>query len=206
MLHLKKHSLPLLLLLTFCLNVLIYFRAMMTIEPAYMVFAECARNSGRTSAALNLAILFMLGHIGLKTIYKDDFQKKILLSLVVLFAFNHLIHFFFVVQNFKIRVWDMDITRNIHGFITYICLLILPLILFKLKSLNKTLYIIILLHFFNITYFISESFYSRYKPVDPAYLHRLGVLVMIVALLYILYRVFAESSINFKVDKRQIRH
>jgi hypothetical protein len=98
---------------------------------------------------------------------------------------------------------ELDVSNNLHGLITFICLVLLPIVLFSFKHLNKVLYIIIVVHFFNVTYLIADSFYSRYKPVDPAYLHRLGVLVMIGALLYIIYRVFAERSMKFKANDKE---
>lgn len=197
----NKQRLSLLIALIFCLNVLIYYRAIVT-EPTDLIFAECARNSGRTSATLNLILLFMLGHLGLKNIYREYFKKNVFQILITLFAVNHLIHFFFVWQNFESQVMVLDVSHHLHGLITFVCLLILPIILFSFRSLNKFLYIAILLHFFNVTYFISDTFYSRYKPVDPAYLHRLGILIMIGSLIYILYRVYAERSISFIADNK----
>ncbi|MFT5780629.1 MAG: hypothetical protein ACI837_003592 [Crocinitomicaceae bacterium] len=175
----------------------------MTIEDVDLVFGECARNSGRTSAALNLAILFMLGYFGLKTIYKRENKRNTFRILMTLFAINHLIHFFFVSQNFKSQLLELDISHNIHGFITFIFILILPIILWAIKNLNWVLYFGIILHLFNVTYFIGDTFYGRVNPEDPAYLHRAGILVMIAALLYILYRVFREKSIKFLTDNKE---
>ena len=192
-----KLKLPLLIAFILCLNVVIYLRAPYEIVPSDNIFAECARNSGRTSAAINLLLLFMLGHFGLKTIYSDKVKLGLFQTLATLFAVNHLIHFFFVSQNFKLKGVELTIADSLHGFITFICLILLPVLLYTFKSLNKLLYFLILFHFFNITYLISKSFYSRYKPIDPAYLHRIGVLVMIMAIIYVLYRMYAERSSEF---------
>ncbi|MFT5725559.1 MAG: hypothetical protein ACI9JN_002684 [Bacteroidia bacterium] len=191
---LKKYRLPILIALTFGLNVIIFFRAESTIEGLEKVLAECARNSGRTSAALNLAMLFMLGFFGLKSIYRDESKKNIFRILMTIFAVNHLIHFFFVSRYFDSQLWELDIPSNLQGFVTFIFILIVPIAIWTFKRLNKVLYFVILAHFFNVTYFISKSFYSRYKPEDPAYLHRLGILIMIGALLYIVYRVIRDWS------------
>lgn len=199
----NKLRLPFFIVSIFCLNILIYYRAKLTIEPVELIFAECARNSGRTSAALNLFLLFMLGHFGLKRIYRENFKKNVFQLLITLFAVNHLIHFFFVWQNFNSQVTELNVSHNLHGFITFICLLLLPVAVFSFKKLNKMLYIFVLIHFLNVTYFISDTFYSRYKPVDPAYLHRLGILVMFGAILYVLYRAYAERVIKCKVDNKQ---
>lgn len=197
-----KVKLPIFIALIIILNIVIYYTALI-VEPADRVFAECARNSGRTSAAINLILLFTIGHYGLKTIYKEKIKFNFYFTLITLFAVNHLIHFFFVYQNFNWHKMELTITDNLHGFITFLCLTFLPVVVYLYKKLNKTLYYLYLIHFFNVTYFISISFYARYKPgVDPAYLHRIGILIMIIGLLYILYRVFKEKSIEFKADNK----
>lgn len=193
MLKLKR---PLLIALIIILNILIYYWAYL-IEPETK-FAECARNSGRISAAINLILLLMLGHLGLKTIYKEPSKMNIFQNLIMLFTINHLIHFFFVSQNFKSQATDLNISDNLHGFLTFIALILMPIIVYTFKKLSPILYGFILIYFFNITYFISISFYARYKPEDPAYLHRIGIIIMIIALFYILFRVFKERLINFK--------
>lgn len=194
-----KLKLPILISLIIILNILIYYRAFM-IEPAERVFAECARNSGRTAAAINLILLFMLGHYGLQTIFHEKLKKNIFQILITLFAINHLIHFFFVFQNFNIQAMELNVYDHLHGFITFISLIIIPFIVFFFKKLSVPLYAFIIAHFFNVTYFISISFYARYKPEDPAYLHRIGVAVMILALLYVLYRSIIEMRSKFKKD------
>ena len=193
-----KVKLPILISLIVILNLLIYFWAYFTIQPSETIFAECARNSGRTSAAINLILLLMLGYYGLKTIYRDKFKMKAYQILIILFTVNHLIHLLFVFQNFKLQEMELNVSENIHGFLTFICLILIPIIIFSYKNLSKVLYSLTLIHFFNITYFISISFYARYKPEDDAYLHRIGILVMITAMLYILYRVIIELLINKK--------
>jgi len=165
------------------------------IEPADRLFAECARNSGRTAAAINLMMLFFIGYLGLKSIFKLKSRLNIFKTLLVLFAINHIIHFFFVMQNFNWHKMELSVVENFHGFITYASIIIVPLLIYKCKKLSKTLYILLLVYLFNVTYFISISFYDRYKPgIDEAYLHRLGILIMIGALFYIIYSVFAERS------------
>lgn len=174
------------------LNVGIYFTAVLT-ESADRIFAECARNSGRTAAAINLILLFLIGHYGLKSIYKEKFKLKLFKLLISLFAVNHLIHFFFVYQNFNWHKMELNIYDNLHGFVTFISLLVLPIVVYRFNRLRKFLYYYLIIYFFNVTYFIGISFYARYKPgIDEAYLHRIGILMMILALLYVIFRFFPE--------------
>lgn len=175
------------------LNVGIYFTAVLT-ESADRVFAECARNSGRTAATINLILLLFIGHYGLRSIYQENFKLKLFKLLITLFAINHLIHFFFVYQNFNWHEMELNVYDNLHGFITFISLILLPIVVHYLNRLNKIFHYLLIIYFFNVTYFIGISFYSRYKPgIDEAYLHRIGILMMILALLYVIFRVIVEG-------------
>jgi hypothetical protein len=186
------------------LNITIYLVAY-NFEPVERLFAECARNSARTSTAINLILLLLIGHFGLKKIYHDKAKFKQFSTLIILFTVNHLIHFFFVYNNFKRDDMDLNISDNLHGFVTFLCLIALPMVVIVFKRLNFALYFFLLLHFFNLTYFIGKSFYARYKPgVDEAYLHRFGILVMAGALLYIVYRVFVERGMKMSLDVNQV--
>lgn len=195
---LRKSQLPLLIFLAFLLNGIIFWRAYLTIEDYNLVFAECARNSGRTSAVINLLVLFMLGYFGLKAIYKEESKKNTFRILMSLFTINHLIHFFFVFQNFRIQSIDWDIPDDLHPFFTFISLILMPILLWAFKNLNKWLYFGIIIHLFNLTYLMIKLFYGRVKPIDPAYTHRVGVVIMISALLFVLVRVFRERNVKLE--------
>ena len=89
----------------------------------------------------------------------------------------------------------------LHGFITFISLIALPIIVYKLNRLSKIFYYLLIIYFFNVTYFIGISFYGRYKPgIDEAYLHRIGILIMIFALIYVVFRIFTEGIEERKAD------
>ena len=206
---LTKNRIPLLIASIICLEVLIYFWAVWTasfhkgnffsIEPEF-IFDKCARNSGRVSAALNLIILIMVGRIGLKQIYLEDTRKDAFRILLSLFAINHLIHFFCVFQTFKHHAMALNMSDNKHGITTFICILILPFILWGFKNLNKALYFCIIVHLFNVSYFIMETFYNKIKPDKPAYHNQFGIFVTCLALVYILYRMFREIKQSIQRD------
>ena len=174
------------------LNILIYWRALVTLEFDNLVFAECARNSGRTSAALNLTMLMMIGFYGSKRIFMNPAKVSTFRILATLFTVNHLVHFFFVSLNFKSQHTPLEISENIHGFVTFISIILFPFAVWTIKSINTTFGILIVIHLTNVTFLISKTFYGRYNHEDPAYLHRIGVLVMIGAVLYMLYGTLKE--------------
>ena len=202
---LTKNKLPLLIALIICLEILIYLWAFWTstldksnffaIESEF-IFDKCARNSGRIASALNLIILLMIGYFGLKQIYLDEKKKDEFRILMTVFAVNHLVHFFFVFQTFKHHTMTLSISGNKHGFITFIYILLMPIIIWAFKNLNKVLYICIIFHLFNVSYFIMETFYNKIKPGKPAYHNQFGIAVTTAACIYILYRIFCEYKSN----------
>ena len=189
---LTKKRIFLLIAFIFCLEGIIYGWAVWTTDT-HFVFDKCARNSGRVSSLMNLIILLMIGYYGLKKIYGENQKKDAFRILITLFTINHLIHFFYVSRNFKSHELVLSIWENLHGFITFIFIVLIPIILWLVRRLNILLYIFIPLHLFNVSYFIMETFYSKVKPGAPAYHNQLGILVTSLAIAYVLYRYVREN-------------
>lgn len=197
---LKKNRILLLITFIICLEGVIFGWAIWTTETDF-VFDKCARNSGRVSSLINLMIICMIGFHGLKKIYRNDQKKETFRILMTGFTINHLIHFFYVFQNFKSHDLILGISENLHGFITFIFIVITPVILWSVRGLTKLLYIFIPLHLLNVSYFIMETFYSKVKPGSPAYHNQLGILVTSLALLYMLYRYVRENVGSARLRK-----
>lgn len=204
-----KNKLSLLIALIICLEIVIYLWAYWTSTldkgnyfaiDSEFIFNKCARNSGRVASAINLIILLMIGYFGLMQIYRDDEKKNKFRVLITVFAANHLIHFFFVFQTFKQHTMALNISENKHGFITFICILLIPVVLWRFKNLNWVLYICIIIHLFNVSYFIMETFYNKIKPDKPAYHNQFGIAVTTAACIYILYRIFREFKSNTTIE------
>ena len=209
---LTKKRMPLLIAIICCIEILIYLWASWTatldknnffgIEPEF-IFDKCARNAGRISSVLILITLAMVGYNGLKTIYADDKKRDSFLIMITLFTFNHLIHLLFVILRFRSHGLSINLDGPIHiggtmhGFITFVFIVIFPFILWNYKNLNKLLYSVIILHLLNIICFIIKTFLGKVKPPDhPAYPNQFGVVVMTAACFYILYRVYIENKRN----------
>lgn len=198
---LKKYRVVVLIILVFILEALIYFWAAWSTEDVTFIFAKAARNSGRASALLNLLILFSLGYYGLKQIYDNDKKRELFKYAITLYAVNHLIHFYYIFQNFKSQLKPLEFEHNEHGAITFAFILLFPFIIWSFKHINKVLYYGVVLHIINTTYFTIISFDSKIKPEDPAYLHQVGIGLMIALIFYAIYRVFMEKSSTFIFQK-----
>jgi hypothetical protein len=182
-----------LFVIIFCLEGGIYLWAINTTEAEF-VFDKCARNSGRVSSLVNLAILLITGYYGYKKIYSDILKKDAFRILLTLFAVNHLVHFFYVYQNFKSHLMELSWLDNLHGVITFIFIMLVPLILWLRNNLNILFYAAITIHLFNVSYFIMKTFYSKVKPDAPAYHNQLGIAVTAVAMLFLLYKFIRENK------------
>lgn len=186
-----KNRLPLNILLVLVIECLIYFWALWSTKSEF-IFDKCARNSGRASSAIILLVLLMIGFYGLKKIFNNEKKREIFQSLMVLFSINHLIHLFFVFKNFQSHSLNLTISENLHGFITFISIISVPIILLGLKKLNFFIYTLIILYLFNACYFIMKTFYSKITIEHPAYHNQFGILIISLALIYILYRILRE--------------
>jgi hypothetical protein len=205
LLLLTRNRIPLLIASVCCIEALIYLWALWTasldksnffaIEPEF-VLDKCARNSGRVSAALILMILLMVGYYGLKKIYEDNRRKESFFILMTLFTSNHLIHFLFVFLRIQSHHKELHIGENLHGFITFIFIVATPFILWTFKNLNRALYVGIVLHLFNVSYFMNETFLGKVTPSNAAYHNQFGIVAITAACLYVLYSVFRESKQN----------
>ncbi|GEM_PF-732571 len=212
LLSLTKNRLPFLITLIFGIELTIYLWAVWTstfdkgnffaIEPAF-IFDKCARIAGRISSVLILLNLLMVGHFGLNKLYSEEKKKESFLVLITLFTINHLIHLLFVFLRFRSHgeVIQLDgpmhIGGNMHGFITFISIIIIPVILWKYKNQNKFLHFVIILYLFNISGFIMKTFSGKVVPPDhPAYHNQFGIAVLTIACLYVLYRAFFDKKRN----------
>ncbi len=190
---LTKNRFPLFVAIILFLELVIYLWAVWTTNPE-VVFDKCARNSGRVSSLINLSILLMIGYYGFKQLNFNEKKKDAFRILLTLFAINHLIHFFYVYQNFKHHSNELSTAENLHGFITFLCILIVPVVLWLRRNVNMVLCMALAVHLFNVSYFIMKTFYSKIKPEAPAYHNQLGIVVTTAALMYVLYRILREIN------------
>ncbi len=193
---LTKSRLSLNIFLILFIECLVYFWAFWTTKTDF-IFDKCARNSGRASSAIILSVLLMIGFYGLKKIFNDVKKRETFQSLMILFTINHLIHFFFVFNNFKSHSLNLKIAENLHGFITFLSIITIPLLLMGFKKLNLFIYTLIILYLFNTSYFIMKTFYSKITLEHPAYHNQFGILIISLSLGYILYRILREIYQNF---------
>ena len=163
------------------------------IQPEF-VFDKCARIAGRISAALILIPLVWVGYYGLYNIYSNEKKKDAFRILITLFTINHLIHFMYVVIRIKSHANTLSVEENLHGFITFICIVLIPIVLWMHAKLNVLLYSAIIFHLLNISYFMNKTFLGKVKPEDPAYHNQVGIAILSAACLFILFRVYTENK------------
>lgn len=155
------------------------------------IFEKCARNSGRLSALLNLVILLMLGYLGLKQIYSKKEYFDIFFNLVTIFTINHLIHFFYISQNFKRKSLKIKLSEEKRGVFTYICITFFPIFIWYFNNLNTAVYICIILHLLNVSHVFVLALNTKIWVKSKITIHnRIGMIATIVAWIFVVYRVF----------------
>lgn len=197
---LRKYRILLLIVAICSLEGIIYLWSLWTLEDSDFLFGKAARISGRASAALNLLILFDAGYYGLKKIYSEEKKRDLFRILITLFAINHLIHFFYIFQNFNTRSEVLAPADHVHGIYTFVLILFIPILIWSFKNLNRLVYYSIIIYIFSSTYFMQVTFYGKISDEKPHYFHQIGIVIMIIGLIYLLYRVFRERSIRFTAN------
>lgn len=204
---LQKCRLPHLITAVLCLEVAIYLWAVWTSTldsgnffaiTSEFIFDKCARNSGRVSSGINLLILLLVGHKGLSAIFRNGSSRIELLVLITLFSINHLIHLFFVIQNFAHHGMDLSIGENLHGFLTFFLIVIVPVVLWMSHEFGPALYVLIIFHLLNISYFTMETFLSKVKPGKPAYHEQLGMAITLLACVYVMHSVVRDYKTHLR--------
>ncbi len=92
-----------------------------------------ARYSARTSFVLITIILLWIGATGLRKIYRSAFKRLHLITLILLLAVNHLIHFGFLYANLQPENFGKFLLENHLPALLYVALMISPWLLFSKK-------------------------------------------------------------------------
>ncbi len=190
----SRSTLPTLIILVLGLELVIYLWALGTTEPEF-VCDKCARNSCRVSSLINLGTLLLIGYNGFVKIYGDEAKRDALRVLITVFAVNHVVHLAFVLWNFDHHHLVFSAAENLHGAVTFACLLSVPIAVWFIKRSRPLWNVLLLIHLFNVSYFIMKTFHSKIKPDHPAYHNQLGIVVTCAALVYVLYRMVRDSAL-----------
>lgn len=180
------------------LEVLIYIWALYTTEADF-VTDKCARNSGRVSSLLHFTALIVIARSGLSKVFTGHELFNALRALLTLYTLNHLIHLFHVVRNFRHHHLELSLAENLHGAITFGCILLVPVILWSSLRWNRWWITLLVLHLCNVSWFIMETFWSKVKPEHPAYHNQFGMWVIGATTIVVLFRLM-----QYLLDRRSL--
>lgn len=216
---LNRAKLPLWIAAIACIEVCVYLWAVWTstferdnffaIEPRF-ILDKSARIAGRVSAALILFILSFVGYHGLNKIYAERRKHEVFWIAFMLFTVNHFIHLLFVLLRLHVhgKAIHFDepikIGGSVHGLITFLCIGLMPFLLWNSKNLSKFLYAAIILHLLNVSVFMIMTFLGKIKPPDePAYHNQLGIIALATACMYVLVKTYWDKSHLQNANKLQ---
>lgn len=174
----------------------VFFLASQLSEIDTVQYQLAARYSARISFAIIVLMLAWTGLAGLKRIYSKETSRELLMLSLLTFAVNHLIHFIFIVLNFRANGWSLLQARNGFGSIGYVLLSLAPLYLWKRKELNRSLhaqigaFLLVVLSIFFITYF---GRLSKQVPLSsPLLFYKVCLIFIAVIFLLNVYRFLAD--------------
>jgi hypothetical protein len=102
----KKRTVGLSFLIVIC-ELAIYTRTTSLSSDESFYYQLAARYSARVSFMLLVGILCWTGIKGLKFIYEKESRRKLFVTLLLVLALNHLIHFYFLAMNFNAKSLEL---------------------------------------------------------------------------------------------------
>lgn len=165
-----------------------------------------ARYSARTSFAIFGALLFGTGIYGLNRIYSNEDHRSLFVVFILMFAFNHFIHFIFIVLNYQTQGLTLLEGKNFVGALGYALLLLAPAYLWNKKVLTRPLrfqlyaFLLFIVIIFLVTYL---GRFSKEQPMMSSLLVY-GCFLTLIGILVILnfYRFIKENRSRPLIIKR----
>jgi len=155
-----------------------------------------ARYSARTSFVIVIAMLLWTGVRGLKSIYSSEESRKMLMLLLLAFAFNHFIHFIYLWLNHEANNMELLSVRTSFGTLEYVLLSLAPFYLWNKKTLTKSLHAQLAGFFLIVVGIFSVTYSGRFsKPVylsSPLFFYQLCLALIAVCIILNGYRFFKE--------------
>jgi len=185
-----------------CLVVLveicIYLLSDQFIENTFDVYQISARYSARVSYLLFIGILLWTGVSGLRQIYSSENKRQWFVALIFALFFNHLIHFYFLANNLRLKGIALFHFGNTPGIIAYLILTLSPFFLWSKRDLTSSLYKKILFGLMMVMALFLGTYIKRLSQQMDIPISKLLIVSNLTILLFLLvinvFRVFVESK------------
>jgi len=126
-----------------------------------------ARYSARTSFVIFCALLLGTGIYGLKGIYGTEDRRRFFVLFILMLAFNHFIHFIFIVLNYRAQALTLLEGKNFPGALGYMLLMLAPVYLWNKKTLTKSVQLQLYGFFLFIVIIFLVTYVGRFSKELP---------------------------------------
>lgn len=164
-------------------------------------FSLKARYSARISFATLTIIGIWMAAIGLKNIFANDKKRQLFIGGILAFTINHLIHYWYLYQNFEANGLDISSKYISFGALSYLILTFVPILIWKWNQLTKSRYymlsgfIVLMISICLYTY--SSRFESNLPLPPPSWLFSIFIGIGGIVILGILGRIWKDKNLVF---------
>jgi len=144
-----------------------YFWTSSITEDLDILYSLLARYSARISFVLLCLLGTWIAGIGLNNIFLNPSKRSLLLGGITAFTINHLIHYYFLYQNFQVSGLDISSKYISFGALGYLILTIAPIVLWRWKSLTLTRYYTINAFVISMISICIFTYFSRFGRELP---------------------------------------
>lgn len=161
-------------------------------------FRFAARFSGRLSLFIFLIAIWQFARSTPSC--KEELIKT--RTLTAVFALMHYIHLFLLMMNVKLNVVTLIPQKLAGGILAYLMILLYPIFFERIKH-KKAIHAI---YFLYVAFVMAMTYISRingeFKGASPELFHKLGLGLIITAMVYFMYKTFkfpVSSNSNKKI-------
>ncbi|MFY0598243.1 MAG: hypothetical protein JXR03_01140 [Cyclobacteriaceae bacterium] len=178
-------------------EVAIYYWSVYVAPAEDLIFQLAARYSARTSFFLFSSVLVFTGLFGLLRIFSSRRKRFVFLTLSLVFAVNHLIHFFYLVMNHISQDISLLIPKNGLGTLGYIIISLAPIYLQKIVDLTKKQYWAMQVYLLSVSGFFVVAYLRRLSEdiifASPASLFKIHLTIITILIAFIAFRAYSEQ-------------
>ncbi|BDD11185.1 hypothetical protein FUAX_36170 [Fulvitalea axinellae] len=177
------------------LEALVLFYSINFGENENQMYLYASRYSARLSVVMMIVILAYTGRFGLKNIFRTRIRRGFLTNIVMALVINHLIHFYFLATYREVSGIGLTIIDNKAGFVSYVLLVLSPLGMRWVKSLNWWLYGGLLTMLGFMSFVIIRTYLARVQALPEPYVFVIGLALMTITLVMNIYRLVREAPV-----------
>ena len=180
------------------LEAVAYFYTLDLTDDLDTMYSLRARYSARISFLLLCLIGTWIASLGLNSIFSNPDKRNLLIGGITAFTINHLIHYYFLYQNFEVSGLDITSKYISFGALAYVILTFAPILIRKWTSLTLLRYYSIngfIILMIGICIFTYSGRFSRALPMStPMWMFKVMIGIGITIIFLMAVRMIRERK------------